>query len=90
MAGAMLKAEDRGHLLRMMRRKTNRVVLAVLREAGKPLPIRAIAVRALASKGINLPSPMLRRAIRKRLRMAIIALDKRGVTVNRLSLPERD
>ena len=63
------------------RGEMTRVALTVLREAGEPLPIRVIAVRALALKGIDLPGPTLRHAIRKRLRMALIALDKRGVTM---------
>jgi len=58
-----------------------RVAMAVLREAEGPLPIRAIAVRALAMKGIALPDRMLRRRTRHRLRIILAAFDRRGVTV---------
>jgi len=58
-----------------------RLALAVLREAGEPLPIRVIAVRVLAAKGITLPEPAIRKRVRMRLRTMFVALDKRGVTV---------
>lgn len=58
-----------------------RLAMDVLREAEEPLPIRVIAVRMLAAKGIILPDPHMRHLLRKRLRMVFIALDKRGVTV---------
>ena len=58
-----------------------RMAITVLREAGEPLPIRIIAVRMLAAKGIPLPDPRTRHLLRKRLRLVFIKLDKRGVTV---------
>jgi hypothetical protein len=63
------------------RGELTRFALAVLRDAGEPLPIRVIAVRMLALKGIVLPGPTLRREVRKRVRIAFAAMDKRGVTV---------
>jgi hypothetical protein len=57
-----------------------RLALNILRAADGPLPIRVIAVQALALKEINLPDPTVRRALPKRLCMAFIALDKHGVT----------
>ena len=59
----------------------SQMALAVLREAGEPLPIRVITVRMLAKKGIILPDPAMRFAVRKRVRVAFCALDRRGVTV---------
>jgi hypothetical protein len=58
-----------------------RLVLTVLREAGEPLSIQGIVVRMLAMKGITLPDPTLQKDVRKRLRIAFAAMDKRGVTV---------
>ena len=63
------------------RGELTRFALDVLREAGEPLPVRVIAVRALAMKGIALPDPRLRHLTRKRLRTIFGALDRRGVTV---------
>jgi hypothetical protein len=63
------------------RGELTRFALAVLREAGEPLPIRTIAVRVLAMKGVALPDPTVRKRTRSKLRCAFIALDRRGVTV---------
>jgi len=63
------------------RGEMTRLMLAVLREAGEPLPVRVIAVRMLTAKGITLPDPATRKAVRKRIRIAFCALDKRGITV---------
>jgi hypothetical protein len=63
------------------RGEMSRMALGVLRQAGEPLPIRVIAVRMLASKGIALPDPTTRGWLRKRLRIAFAASDRRGVTV---------
>jgi hypothetical protein len=63
------------------RGELTRFALDVLREAGEPLPIRVIAVRALAIKGIDFPDAKARHLTRKRLRAVFLALDKRGVTV---------
>jgi hypothetical protein len=43
----------------------------------EPPPIRVIAVRMLAATGIALPNS----EVRKRLRIAFAAMDRRGVTV---------
>ena len=58
-----------------------RLAMDVLRVAEGPLPIRVIAVRALAMKGIPLPDPTLRRRTRHRLRIILAAWDRRGITV---------
>jgi hypothetical protein len=50
-----------------------------LREANGPMPIAAIAVRALAMKGIVLPDPTRRRRTRTKLREALGKLRKRAV-----------
>jgi hypothetical protein len=63
------------------RGEMTRMALDVLREAGEPLPMRVIVIRMLAAKGIPLPGPELRRTIRKRVRIAFVAMDKRGITV---------
>ena len=57
-----------------------RLALTILREAGEPLAIREIAVRALARKGIALPGPTMRKDARRRLRMVFSLLNHRGVT----------
>ena len=56
-----------------------RLALSILREANGPMPIAAIAVRALAMKGIVLPDPTLRRRTRTRLREAFGKLPRTGV-----------
>ena len=56
-----------------------RVVLDVLREAGEPLPVREIAVRALARKGATLPGPTLRKYVRGRVRECLGKMERRGV-----------
>ena len=63
------------------RGELTRFALDILREAGKPLPVAVVAVRALARKGIALPDPTLRRRTRHRLRQMFAVLQKRGVTV---------
>lgn len=55
--------------------------MTVLREAGEPLPIRVIAVRMLAMKGVTLPDPKTRKAVRMRIRIMFAGLDRRGLTV---------
>jgi len=61
------------------RGEIRRLALEVMREAGEPLAISALAVRVLASKGIELPSPAIRKMAKSRLRAALLALSKRGV-----------
>jgi hypothetical protein len=58
-----------------------RVALAVLREAGGALPIRVIAVRALAAKGCHTPDRRIYRMTRVRLQQLFLRLDGRGITV---------
>lgn len=55
-------------------------MLDVLRAVGEPLPVREIAVRALARKGVTLPGPTLRKYVRGKVRAALIGMDNRGVT----------
>lgn len=50
-----------------------------MREAGEPLPVSMVAVRALAAKGVTLPPPRIRRMAKSRLRAIFYALEKRGV-----------
>lgn len=57
-----------------------RFAMDVRRGADGPLPIRVIAVRVLAMKGIPLPGTTLRRRTRHRLRIILAAFDRRGVT----------
>jgi hypothetical protein len=61
------------------RTELTRLALAILREAGEPLPIAAVAVRALKAKGIAWPDPRLRRRTRTKLREAFGKLRARGV-----------
>jgi hypothetical protein len=58
-----------------------RVALAVLREAGEPLPIRVIAARALARKGCRTPTRRVFKMTRIRLQQLFLRLDQRGMTV---------
>ena len=61
------------------RGELTRLALTILREAGEPLPVSVIAVRALAMKGIDLPTPRIRRMTKGRLRAVFLALERRGV-----------
>ncbi len=63
------------------RTELTRLALAILREADEPLPIAAVAVRALKAKGIAWPDPALRRRTRTKLREAFGKLRARGVLV---------
>ncbi len=65
----------------MERGEITRLALDVLREEGGPLPIRVIAVRVLALKGIRLPDRATMRRMRHRLRNAFGRLDRRRVTM---------
>ena len=56
-----------------------RLALTILREAGEPLPVRVIAVRALATKGITLPDKRAMKLTRLRLQQAFVKLGRRGV-----------
>jgi hypothetical protein len=61
------------------RTELTRLALAILREAGEPLSIAAVAVRALKAKGVAWPDPALRRRTRTKLREAFGKLRARGV-----------
>lgn len=50
------------------------------REAGEPVAVGVIAVRALARKGCALPTPGERRYVRGKVRATLLALERRGVT----------
>jgi hypothetical protein len=56
-----------------------RLALAIMREAGEPLGVREIAVRALASKGITLPDRRAMKLTRLRLHQAFIRFRERGI-----------
>lgn len=58
-----------------------RLVLRIMREAGEPLGVAQIAVRALAMKGEPLPGPTLRKRVRVRVRCVVAKLEGRGVVV---------
>lgn len=57
-----------------------RVALAILREAGTPLPIRVIAVRALARKECQAPTRRIFKMTRVRLQQLFRRLDAKGLT----------
>ena len=58
-----------------------RIALAILREAqGEPLPIRAIAARALARKDCHAPTRRIFKMTRVRLQQLFLRLDAKGVT----------
>ncbi len=61
------------------RGEITRLALQVMREAGEPLSVSVIAVRVLAAKGIDLPTPTIRKMTKSRLRAALLAFGKRGV-----------
>jgi hypothetical protein len=56
-----------------------RVAMDVMREAGEPLAVRTIAVRALAAKGIALPDPRAMRWTRLRLQQVMARWQAKGV-----------
>lgn len=63
------------------RNELPRVAITILREAGEPLPIRVIAARALATKGVALPDRKAWKGIRVQLQKLFWRLDRRGLTV---------
>jgi hypothetical protein len=61
-------------------RELQRVALAILREAGEPLPIRVIAARALALKDCRAPTRRIFKMIRVRLQQLFGRLERKGLT----------
>jgi hypothetical protein len=57
-----------------------RIAVAILREAGEPLPIRVIATRALARKGCATPDRRVFKITQVRLQQLFLRLEARGVT----------
>ena len=70
-----------------MRGELPRVALAILREAGEPLPIRVIAARALAQKDCRAPTRRIFKMTRVRLQQLFGRLERKGLTY---SVGERD
>ena len=56
-----------------------RLTLSIMREAGEPLGVREIAVRALATKGMTLPDRRAMKLTRLRLHQAFIKFRERGM-----------
>jgi len=65
-----------------------RLTLDILRTAGEPLPLREIALRALATKGVALPDYRLRKVTRQRLGTALVNLASRGL-VEKVGSPNK-
>ena len=63
-----------------MRGELPRVALAILREAGEPLPIRVIAARALARKDCHAPTRRIFKMTRVRLQQLFGQLERKGIT----------
>ena len=63
-----------------MRGELPRVALAILREAGEPLPIRVIAARALARKDCHAPTRRIFKMTRVRLQQLFGRLERKGIT----------
>lgn len=63
------------------RNELPRLALAVMREAGEPLPVAVIVRKMLAAKGVDLPDRRTFKLTKNRLHNALLALDARGVTV---------
>jgi hypothetical protein len=63
-----------------MRGELPRVALAILREAGEPLPIRVIAARALARKDCHAADRRIFKLTRVRLQQLFGRLEKKGIT----------
>ena len=56
-----------------------RLALQIMREAGEPLGVREIAIRALAVKGIRYPDRHAMKLTRLRLHQAMILSRERGI-----------
>ena len=59
-----------------------RLALDIMREAGEPLATRTIAARALAAKGITLPTRSAMRRARQGLQQVFWAWQKRGIVAS--------
>jgi hypothetical protein len=62
------------------RGELTRFALDMLREAGRPLAVREIALAALAAKGVRFPDRRIMKATRVRLREAFGAFEARRLT----------
>jgi hypothetical protein len=58
-----------------------RLALAIMREEGQPLLVSVIVRRMLAAKDVTLPDPGTIKRTKNKLHNALIALDRRGVTM---------
>lgn len=58
-----------------------RLALGIMRDEGRPLPVAVITRRMLAAKGVTLPDRRTFKLTKNRLHNALLALDRRGVTV---------
>ena len=58
-----------------------RLAIQIMREAGEPLSVREIAVRALARKGNTLPDRRAMKLTRLRLQQTFCEMGKRGLVV---------
>lgn len=58
-----------------------RLALEIMRAEGAPLPVSVIVRRALATKGVECPDQRTVKLTKNRLHNALLALDRRGVTV---------
>ncbi|MEI7712275.1 MAG: hypothetical protein WCI94_12625 [Rhodospirillales bacterium] len=56
-----------------------RIAMRIFREAGGPIAVRDIAVRALALKGVPLPDRQTMKITRTRLQQMFIVWEKRGI-----------
>ncbi len=63
------------------RKELPRLALEIMRAEGAPLPVAVIVRRALAMKGLECPDRRTVKLTKNRLHNALLALDKRGVTV---------
>jgi hypothetical protein len=61
------------------RRELRRLAIEMLREAGKPLTIRDMALGALKAKGVRFPNRRTMKVTRVRLREVFAKLQDRGV-----------
>jgi hypothetical protein len=61
------------------RKELPRLVMRIMREAGEPLAVKEIALRALATKGIAYPDKVTMRRVRRRLQGVFNELGHRGI-----------
>jgi hypothetical protein len=72
-----------------MRGELPRVALAILREAGNPLPIRVIAARALARKDCHAPTQRIFKMTRVRLQQLFGRLERKGLVTIIPEFPQK-